>query len=315
MSTYSFSLNSEDIGKRLDIILKKYKNDVSRSSIIKLIKSEKVKVNKIIIKDPSFIIKELVSLSITIEEKKKKDLLNYKLDIIFEDDHLIILNKQAGILTHCSDFNTNISLVDLLNNQDKKLEFNKKTKRAGVVHRLDKDTSGVIVFAKTLQAGSKLSQSFRDRKIKKIYHAISWGIPAPLCGTIDLPISSISNKKKVNFSNEGKIAFTDYKVIKKYANYFSLIECNLLTGRTHQLRVHLLSIGCPILGDHLYSKGRNMPSKISNKVSINIKNLKRQALHAKEIEFEHPITNNILNFKAQKPKELKNLENLLFEKV
>ena len=170
---------------------------------------------------------------------------NFKLDIIFEDNYIIVLNKKAGIITHSEGSVNEFSLVDLLKKNNIFLSQGENIHRPGVVHRLDRDTSGLIVFAKTKEAYLSLKKQFFNREVEKIYHAMVWGVPSPIAGKINIPIASFLGKKKISFSENSKEAITLYKTIKTYYNKFSLVECKILTGRTHQIRVHMLAKGCP----------------------------------------------------------------------
>ena len=235
------------------------------------------------------------------------------LDVIFEDKALIVINKKAGILTHCNHNSSDNSLVKLLLKNNISLSSGENFLRPGVVHRLDKETSGLIVFAKTKNAYISLKQQFYLRKVEKYYEAIVWGVPNPIAGKINIPISGHLGKKKISYSAEAKEAVTLYKVKKNYNNNFSLIECQILTGRTHQIRVHMLSKGCPVVGDKLYSKGRNLPKNISKNISHFLNSFNRQALHSKKIIFNHPVKKNQLELVGKKPSDFLNLEKVLFE--
>ena len=238
---------------------------------------------------------------------------NLNLNVVYEDDALIVVNKQSGILTHSDGTNIQFSLVDLLLQNNITLSKGENTLRPGVVHRLDKETSGLIVFAKTDRSYESLKRQFFLRKVEKYYHALVWGIPNPIAGTINIPISSYLGKKKISYSEKAKEAVTIYETKNTHNDKFSLIECRILTGRTHQIRVHMLSKGCPIIGDKLYSKGRNLSENISKKITKIIDNFQRQALHATTITFYHPINKSLLKFKAKKPIDFVKLEQVLFE--
>ncbi len=240
--------------------------------------------------------------------KKKIDL-----NVIYEDDSLIVINKPAGILTHAVTENGQYSLVELLLQNNITLSKGENSLRPGVVHRLDKETSGLIVFAKTDKAYDSLKQQFLLRKIEKYYHALVWGVPNPIAGTINVPISSYLGKKRVSYSEKAKEAITLYKTINSHNDKFSLVECKILTGRTHQIRVHMLSKGCPVIGDKLYSKGRNLPKSISKTISRFIDSLDQHALHAIRINLYHPFNNNLITLQAKKPKDFLKLEQVLFE--
>lgn len=241
---------------------------------------------------------------------KKK---NFKLNIIFEDNYLIIINKDAGIITHAEDSINEFSLVDLLKQNNIVLSKGENIYRPGVVHRLDRDTSGLIIFTKTNEAYIGLKKQFFNREVEKIYHALVWGIPTPIAGKIDKPISSYLGKKKISFSENSKDAITLYKTIQTYYNKFSLVECKIITGRTHQIRVHMMSKGCPLIGDKIYSKGRNIQKNTKDKIVNFIGSFNRQALHAKKVSFFHPVDRRFLTFDAEKPNDFLSLEKVLFE--
>jgi len=230
-----------------------------------------------------------------------------------EDEHLIVLNKSPGILTHDADENENISIVSMLKEENINLSKSKVPYKDGVVHRLDKDTSGLVIFAKNNFSQQNLSRQFSNREVTKIYDAICYNVPIPIAGTISRPIADYINRKKVSLLKIGKEAITEYKVKKMSKNLFSLIECKILTGRTHQIRVHMQSLNCPLIGDQLYSRGRNLPSNLSIEISKIIKSFKRQALHSKKISFKHPVSKKIINLATEKPHDMIVLEDTLFE--
>ena len=302
------------LGVRLDLVLRKNLTQFSRNYIINLIKDGYVKINDIPIHTPSMKIKTLGNINIFIrEEKENREKMNIKLKIVFEDESLIIINKPAGVLTHASKGNNSLSLVDILIDSNIKLYEGKEKIRKGVVHRLDKDTSGLIVFAKTKQASNSLANQFFLRQINKKYDVIVWNKPQPLRGMIDIPISTYNKKKKASYEKNAKNALTEYNTFKSYYNFFSLVECKIFTGRTHQIRIHMLSINCPVIGDKLYAKGRNLSSKIPTDKAKFVKSFERQALHAKELQFVHPIRQTKMTFHAKKPKDFMKLESMLFQ--
>ena len=158
-----------------------------------------------------------------------------------------------------------------------------------------------------------MKKQFFRREVEKIYHALVWGIPSPIAGKINKPIASFLGKKKISFSENSKESITLYKTIETHYNKFSLVECKIITGRTHQIRVHMLEKGCPLIGDKVYSKGRNIQKNTKDKIVNLIDNFNRQALHAKKITFFHPMDKRLLTFDAKKPKDFLNLEKVLFE--
>ena len=312
MTKYVYQIKKNELGKRLDIFLKEKMANLSRNKIITLIKQGKVKANKKIILTPSVKLDFLGQIEVFYNYHSKiNSNEEIELDIVFEDTVLIVVNKPAGILTHSSEGNISRNLVDILLKKNVKLQEGKEKKRAGVVHRLDKDTSGLIVFAKTKLANEFLAKQFFLRKVNKIYEAIVWGKPSPLSGKIDLPIAKHGLKKKATLKADAKKALTDYKTLKTNG-FFSLVECKIYTGRTHQIRVHMLALKCPLVGDNLYSRGRNLSHHIPfNKANV-VRQFKRQALHAVQLGFKHPLTKKDMIFKAKKTQDIIDLENTLF---
>ena len=231
------------------------------------------------------------------------------IEIIFEDDFIIVVNKKNGLLSHCNQIESSISVVSLLKKHNIKLYEAEDSLRDGIVHRLDKDTSGLMVLAKSLFSYKSLIDQFRDRKVIKVYKAYCWGVPMPIAGTIEKPISNYLNRKKT--STEGRYAITNYKVIKNFKNYFSEIECKILTGRTHQIRVHMQSINCPLIGDQLYSKNRNISESFSNNIKSFLKDFRRQALHAQSLSFMHPKSKIMKSFFIEMPSDMLNLRDEL----
>ena len=316
MKLIEINILEQDLGKRLDKVLKHYYSEYSRNKLTSLIKERKVCIGNHIIDEPSFIIKEQSKIFLRFDLLKKHTKnFELKLNIIFEDEHLIVLNKPAGILTHCTKDNTNTSIVDLLKVNKIKLYKAEDSLRDGVVHRLDKDTSGLIVLAKNKLSYSGLISIFAKREVTKVYDAFCWGVPSPIAGIINRPITDYINRKKISLNKKGKEAITEYKVKKNYDNYFSFLECKILTGRTHQIRVHMKSEKCPLIGDSLYSRDRNIPRAISNALSKSIVQFKRQALHSKKLIFCHPISKNSLSLSTEMPQDMKELEKALFENL
>ena len=242
-------------------------------------------------------------------EKKNFNKEDNLVEIIFEDDFIIVINKKSGLLSHCNKVENSTSVVTLLKNKNINLYQAEDNLRDGIVHRLDKDTSGLMVLAKNLLSYKNLVSQFLNRTVIKVYKAYCWGIPIPIAGTIDKPISNYLNRKKT--SNDGKYAVTHYKVIKNFKNYFSEIECKILTGRTHQIRVHMQSIKCPIVGDQLYAKDRNISQSFSNNTIRLLKDFGRQALHAQHLSFVHPKSKSNKSFFIEMPYDMLNLRNQL----
>ena len=218
------------------------------------------------------------------------------LDIIHEDDDLIVLNKPAGLVVHPAPGNRDRTLVNaLLAHCGASLSGIGGVARPGIVHRLDKDTSGLMVVAKHDLAHQKLSSQFADRSLSRTYQAVVWGLPLPRIGSIEAPIGRHArDRKRMGVTAKGKPALTHYKVLKAYTKV-SLVECKLSTGRTHQIRVHLAHLKHPVVGDGVY--GGNRPGIT----------FPRQALHAAELRFIHPRTGRERKFTAPLPADMMEL--------
>ena len=231
------------------------------------------------------------------------------LDILYEDRHLIVLNKPAGMLVHpASGVNTG-TLVNALLAHCSDLSGIGGVERPGIVHRLDKDTSGVLVVAKTDVVHRALSLQFEKHTITRQYVAVVCGIPAEVTGTIDRQIarSRRDRRRMTTVENDGRHAVTHYQVLEIY-NRFSLIQLTLETGRLHQIRVHLQHIGHPVAGDAIYGgEQRALNDADTLPIKHALIHLKRQALHARTLQFEHPITHETLMFSAPKPSDMHRL--------
>jgi 23S rRNA pseudouridine1911/1915/1917 synthase len=231
------------------------------------------------------------------------------LNIIYEDAELLVLNKQNNLVVHPAAGNKSGTLVNALLNYCPSLET---LPRAGVVHRLDKDTTGLMVVAKTLISHTSLVQQLQARTIKRYYVAIVCGVMTA-GGTVDAPIARHPRDRlKMAVVNGGKAAITHYRVTEKFAAH-SLLHVELETGRTHQIRVHMTHIGYPILGDKLYGKRAKLPKGASEELISRLQKFPRQALHAKELKFAHPITGELLEFSASIPEDVVDILAMLRE--
>jgi 23S rRNA pseudouridine1911/1915/1917 synthase len=300
---------------RLDKFLAGQLPDITRSKIQYLIKNSLVsKADKIII-DLKYQVQPGESFYIQMEEVKTPDLLakEIPLNIIYEDQDLIVINKPAGLTTHPGAGNHDDTLVNgLIAHYKNNLSSIGGSFRPGIVHRLDKDTSGLLLIAKNDMTHAKLSQDLAERNIKRTYQALVWGIPAKAQDTI---IANIERKKQdrkkmtVVGENSGKIAITHYKILKVFmGGKISLIECSLETGRTHQIRVHMQHINHPIVGDQVYGllprkKKFSFPQEINDAFS----KITRQMLHAKKLSLQHPIQKKELDFEIDLPQDMANL--------
>ncbi len=290
---------------------------ISRSRVKNLIEDKQVKADGVIINNPSLKIKNCEVIEILLPEPKEAIPLpeNIKLDILYEDNFIIVINKKSGMVVHPAPGSYNGTLVNaLLYHCGENLKGIGGVKRPGIVHRLDKNTSGVMVIAKTELSHRNLSKIFFNHDLDRRYNAIVWGQPINE-GFIEKPIGrSQLNRKKMAVVEKGKIAITKWKILDIFSPFASLIECKLETGRTHQIRVHMSYLGHSIIGDDLYGKPlaqkyfKNLYLKEKNKL---IKSFSRQALHATKLCFNHPINNKYLEFSSQLPEDISVLiENL-----
>jgi len=299
--------------QRVDQFISNKEKNLSRTRIKNLILMKKLRINKIIVTDPSKKIRIGDHISLEIFEQKKTSLkpFDFKLNIIYEDNDLIIINKPAGISMHPGAGDFDKTLVNALINYDKKNLSNIGDElRPGIVHRIDKDTSGLVIVAKNNSSHEKLSGQFNKHSIKRIYQLLIWGKLKPQNGKIDTLITRSSKNRQlmeVGISR-GKRAITNYKTIEVFENNkiptFSLIECKLETGRTHQIRVHMSYKGNNILGDKKYKKKFKKFKNIDTNLENSILSLNRQFLHAKNIGFIHPTSGKNLEFDSDLPEEL-----------
>jgi 23S rRNA pseudouridine1911/1915/1917 synthase len=309
--------------KRLDAFISSKITDVSRTRIKNLILNGMVKINNQIYYEPSKKINFEDNLIIEIPPPKETNIkpYNYNLDIIFEDNDIIIINKPAGLVVHPGAGNTENTLVNaLINHCKENLSTIGGELRPGIVHRLDKDTSGLLVVAKNDMAHINLSKQFNNHTINRKYKALVWGTLRPQKGIIKSYITRSDRNRQLMEANytKGKSAITNYKTLEIFNNNktptLSLIECKLDTGRTHQIRVHMSHKGNSIVGDKLYQKKNKKFKKIDVELNLMIKNIDRQFLHAKSLGFVHPSSHKEVHFEIPLPKDLlklvKKLRNL-----
>tara|TARA_B100000287_G_C20576594_1_gene758695 strand:+ start:45 stop:1025 length:981 start_codon:yes stop_codon:yes gene_type:complete len=306
-------VKEEDKNLRVDVFINKKQNELSRSRIKNLILNQKLKLNNVIQINPSKRIAVGDILELIIPEPKKASLkpYKYKLNIIYEDEDLIVLNKPAGIVVHPGAGNFDNTIVNALMNYDSNSLSNIGDElRPGIVHRIDKNTSGLIVIAKNNETHENLSLQFSKHTIKRIYQLLIWGKIRPSKGKIETLITrSSKNRQLMEVSNtKGKKAVTNYKTIEVFENKntptLSFLECKLETGRTHQIRVHMNYLGNSIVGDDKYKKKFKKINSIDPLLEKNIINLNRQFLHAKTIGFIHPKNKKEMIFNSILPKEL-----------
>jgi 23S rRNA pseudouridine1911/1915/1917 synthase len=315
-SIINIKVKNKEKNLRIDILLSNQDNKLSRSRVKSLILENKLKINNIVITDPSKKIKFNDEIYFEISEQKKETLepFKYPLDIVHEDEDLIVINKSAGISMHPGPGNYNNTIVNALINYDNKNLSNIGDElRPGIVHRIDKDTSGLIVIAKNNISHENLSKQFSDHSITRVYQALVWGKIRPQNGKIETFITRSSRNRQmmeVSFK-KGKRAVTNYKTLEIFENKkiptFSLVECKLETGRTHQIRVHLSYKGNNILGDKKYKKKYKKFVNIDIELEESLTALNRQFLHAKTIGFDHPNNNARLEFTSKLPLDLEQI--------
>lgn len=303
--TQTFTVTPSDAKTRLDIFLLQRLPDLTRSRIKNLIEDGLVSLNDMPAK-AGVKVKDGDEISITIPEPQpvKAEPEKIPLDIIYEDKDIIVINKPPGLTVHPGTGQASGTLVNALLYHCKDLSGIGGVLRPGIVHRIDKDTSGVLVVAKNDKSHQFLAKQFKEHSVKRRYLAIVSGCVNKNEGTVDLPIGRhISERKKMSVrTRKGRRAVTHYRVLKRFP-FHTLLEVTLETGRTHQIRVHLSAIHHPVIGDPVYGKG-NIPSGLSQKAIALIKNLKRQALHAETLGIIHPETKEYLEFTVPLPKDM-----------
>ena len=316
----NFIVKETENNLRVDVLINKREELISRTRIKNLILKEKLKLNNEIITSPSKKVLTGDELSLQIPEPKEASLkpYNFKLEIIHEDDDLLVINKPAGIIMHPGAGNYDKTLVNALVNYNKNSLSNIGDElRPGIVHRIDKNTSGLVVIAKNNETHENLSKQFNDHSITRIYQLLIWGKLRPSSGRIDTYITrSSKNRQLMEVSrSKGKRAITNYKTIEIFENdktpTLSLVECKLETGRTHQIRVHMTYMGNSIVGDNKYKKKYKKLKNIEVGLDSLISKLDRQFLHAKTLGFVHPKTTEEMIFSSVLPKELNNILKML----
>lgn len=304
MNNELYIVDIKEQGERLDHYLKKIKPNLSRSYIQKLIKKQDILLNDKQAKSSSKLNKG-DKIKIVIAPPEKLDLKAKKidLDILYEDEAIIVINKPAGLVVHPVPGNREDTLVNALLAYEDKLSSINGVERPGIVHRLDKDTSGVLVVAKTDTSHRNLIEQFKNREISKVYHTLLKGNLPYKKGKIDAPIgrNPQARKKMAVVKKNSKKAVSYFKVLEYFPDY-SYVEVNLETGRTHQIRVHFSYLGYPVLGDEKYSRKKNVIG------------VKRQMLHAYKLGFKHPLKEKWQEYTAPLPEDFNNLLNYLKEK-
>ncbi len=319
-NTIKFLINREDEGKRLDVYLSDNMLGFTRSSLKKIIENGKVTIDKKISISPSKKVKlqQIIEVDYQNESSKKIKSHKMKLDIIYEDKDLLIINKPSGMVVHPGSGNYKKTLVNgLMYKYKDHLSNMSGADRPGIIHRLDKDTSGLLVVAKNNFVHSKISSQFSDHSTKRTYIALVWGVVRPLKGKIETLIARDKRNRQLMAVSEksGKKAITFYETLQVFNSdnlpKISLLKFQLKTGRTHQIRVHMKYKGTCLVGDKQYRKKNLKFKNIDSEIKKKIEGLKGQVLHAKSLGFYHPTKEKIVNFESDLPQTFKKLLNLL----
>ena len=309
IQTIDVRLETAHAGWRLDRALADALPALSRERLKSLIRSGAVVAEGRLVRDPAAKVRgdEAFSLAVPEPEPAHNQPQDIPLEILFEDEHLLVVEKPAGLVVHPAAGNLDGTLVNaLLHHCAGKLSGIGGVARPGIVHRIDKDTSGLLVVAKNDQAHEGLARQFAAHSVDRRYLAIVSGIPALASGSVDAPLGrSTTNRKKIAIVVRGKRAVTHWRTLQRLRGA-ALVECRLETGRTHQVRVHMASIGHPLVGDPVYGRTGKTHGKL-------LKDLKfeRQALHAAELGFIHPVTKHRLSFSSPVPADMQELFNAL----
>lgn len=311
-----FHVDADDAGERLDRWLTRQEASLSRSRIQQLITQGHVLVEgQSVPASTALKAGQMVSLQIPLAVSTTLVAQAMDLDIIFEDAHLVVVNKPAGLVVHPAAGNPDKTLVNaLLAHCGDSLRGIGGELRPGIVHRLDKDTSGLLVAAKSGEVHANLSEQFAEHTIERSYDALIWGVPLPRTGVISGQIGrSTSDRQKMAVRQAGgKYAETHYKTKEAFGKVAALVACVLETGRTHQIRVHLSSLGHSVIGDPVYGSNRSKPMKeLTDDAAEAVNNFKRQALHARVLGFTHPITSKELRFECAPPDDFQALTEAL----
>jgi 23S rRNA pseudouridine1911/1915/1917 synthase len=308
----------EDAGERLDRVLAARLDGLSRTRLKQLILEGSITQDGATVSDPSMRVKPGQSFDIAIPDPvaDRPEPQAMALDIRFEDAYLLVLEKPAGLVVHPAPGNLDKTLVNaLLAHCGDSLSGIGGVRRPGIVHRLDKGTSGLMVVAKSELAHTALSADFAAHAIRRAYRAVVWGIPQPRAGEIvgNIGRSSANRKKMAVVSHGGKVAKTHYQVLREFHGAAAFVECRLATGRTHQIRVHMTERGHPLIGDPTYG-GARTPRRarlLAEPVRQEVARFGRPALHAYQLGFNHPITGQSLDFTSDLPNDIIELLKLL----
>ena len=318
-NTIKFLVSNINV-ERLDVYLSKKMKNYTRSFIKRLILQKLVSVNRKISTLPSLKIKQNDRIIIKIINKREKELIpkKIKLNIIYEDSDILVINKPKGLVVHPGAGNFQNTLANgLVFRYKKNLSNINGDFRPGIVHRIDKETSGLLVIAKNNLSHSILSEQFSNHTIKRKYDCLVWGVIRPLNGRIETLITRNKNNRQLMTVSEinGKRAVTKYKTVKVFTSKdtpkISLVECELETGRTHQIRVHFKYKGTSLIGDKQYGKKNIKFKKINKQFLENLELIKGQALHAKTLEFIHPTQKKWMSFGSNYPLDFEKMLSFL----
>ncbi len=304
----SFQIEKQQAGSRLDNALHQLLPDYSRSRIQQWIQQGFVCINQQLCKPRQKVFSgDMVDLDVP-EQPVISDLPQViEFDIIYQDEDIFVVNKPAGLVVHPAAGHLDGTLVNGLLERDASLQ---QLPRAGIVHRLDKDTTGVMVVARNLKAHNWLVEQLQQRLVKREYVALTMGV-VTAGRSVETKIGRHSqNRKKMSVQAEGKLAITHFQVARKFA-HFSLIKLQLETGRTHQIRVHMAHLNYPLLGDPLYSGRVRIPAGVDDALKTVVQDFSRQALHAERLSFEHPTSHEMVCFEASMPGDFKHLLEVL----
>ncbi len=323
-SILEFAVSPEEEGQRLDRILAARAPDVSRARFQSLIADGHVTVNGSAVTKAKSRPRagDVIRVVLPEPEPAEPEPEDIPLDIVHEDEHLIVVDKPAGMVVHPAPGHSSGTLVNaLLHHCGESLSGIGGVRRPGIVHRLDRDTSGLLVVAKTDRAHKGLSAQFaahgRDGRLERLYRALVWSRPLQFRGTIDRPLArSAANRQKIAVVRDdagGREAVTHYRILESFPPdsvrpVASLAECRLETGRTHQIRVHMAHIGCPVMGDAVYGAGfRSSAARLGPEARTALDALGRQALQAAVLGFEHPVTGERMRFESPLPEDMERL--------
>lgn len=302
--SHTLTIPMEFHGKRLDSTVSQLLTQYSRNLIKQWILEEKLLQNDHAAKPKDPVSEgDVITIEATLESQISNPAQSLPLNIVFEDEQLLVINKPAGLVVHPGAGNRDLTLMNALLHHDPALEY---LPRAGIVHRLDKETSGLMVIAKTLETHTYLIDLMQNHEVKRTYETVIWG-PCISGATIDAPIGRHpKHRLRMAVVNDGKPAVTHFRLIERFREH-THVRVMLETGRTHQIRVHMAHIRHPVVGDPVYGGRFKLPPKATPELIDELRTFKRQALHAAELTLEHPITHEQMTWKAALPEDMQHL--------